>query len=280
MQKERAKSVVDSKQAARLKRIRSRVVAANKTTHGNTAYIMVWGPIKTGKTTFTASGEKPCIFLTEPGHMTIRRLTRVQVFPIDDRGDWVPPTWHDAYDYLFYLRHANHDFKTAGVDSLSGLVTIAMRFILKDEEARDVEREPGTPDKRTWGRLNTIVLEYIEELETVCKTRGMSLVLTAHERQPREDDMEDADVVPDLTPGIRRAILKRPDIIARTFTEESEDDEEVLAYGMTFRDPEYMVGERVTPVGAKKPWLPRNAYNVTLPKLIRRIERSSSGSKN
>ena len=60
--------------------------------------------------------------------------------------------------------------------------------------------------------------------------------------------------------------------------EEITDEEEAMKYGMIFRDPDLLVGERVTPIGAKEPWLPRYAYNVTVPRLIRRIQRSEKKS--
>ena len=270
--------MVDSKQQRRLNQIKTRVSFVTNTHPEHHLYHFVWGRIKSGKTTYIASGPNPIIFLAEPGHMTVRNVRRLQVFPIDKAGDYMPPRWKDAWDFLYYLRHVDHDRKTVGIDSMSGLVDLAMRFILKDEEARDELREPSTPTQPTWNRAKITLLEYIEELENVCQVKKMHLILTAHERQPREGDMEEAEVVPDLSPSVRRDLLKRPSIISRTFLQEDEESEEVLAYGMTFRDSELMVGERVTPVGAKEPWLPREAYNVTIPKLIRRIERKSSGN--
>lgn len=262
------------KRAKRIQLIQRQVRPATETAPSRTLYMFLWGRIKSGKTSFISTGPRPINFLAEPGHMTIRHVRSMDVFPIDEQGDYIVPRWKDAYDFLFYLRYAEHDYRTVGIDSMSGVVDLAMRFINKDEEARDDARAAGVTDQRTWGRLASTVIEWLEELETVCKTRKMHLILTAHERQPREDDEFEGFIIPDMTPSIRRAILKRPDIIARTFTEEEEggmEESENIRFGMTFRDPDLMVGERVTPIG-EEPWLPRHAYDVTVPKLVQIID--------
>lgn len=270
-----------TQRASRLAKVQSRLRPVTESRPSRFLYMLIWGVIKSGKTTVVATGPRPVSFLAEPGHMTVRHDPNLIVFPINDAGDYVNPTWQDAVDFKYFLRYGEHEFKTVGIDSMSGLINLGMRFILKDEEARDEKRVPDTMTQPQWGRLNKLIMDYLEDLEAVCAEKGMHLILTAHERQPNDDDVElQGHVVPDMTPQLRRNILKRPAIIARTFVEEDEEDEEELRYGMMFRDAELMVGERVTPPNAEKPWLPKSAYDVTIPWLVKQINRKvTSGNK-
>lgn len=273
------KRVNTAQRAKRLSKVEARLRPVSQTKPSSFLYMLVWGMIKSGKTSFTATGPRPVVFLAEPGHMTVRYDEHLIVFPIDERGNYINPVWEDAVDFKYYLRYADHDRKTVGMDSMSGLINLGMRYILKDEEARDEKRVPDTMTQPQWGRLNKLILDYLEDLEAICAEKGMHLILTAHERPPR-DDTEEGSVVPDMTPQLSRNILKRPAIIAWTFTEEDEEEEDELKYGMMFRDPELMVGERVTPPDAEKPWLPKVAYDVTIPGLVKIINRKVATSGN
>lgn len=273
--------MVDSKRERRLKLVEAKIAPVSATP--TLIYMMIWGRVKSGKTAFACTGPRPIVLEAEKGTMTVRKRKGLQVFPRKKDGSYRTLRWNDTYDFIYYLRYADHDRKTVVVDTMSALVRTGVRFINKDEEARDEARAPGVMDQRTWGRLATLVTEFMEELEEVCYTRNMHLIYTAQERTLGEEQAEKlgVDKVPDFSPSIRSFVTERPSILARTFMEDEEGeeiDEEVenMRYGMTFRDPDLLVGERVTPLGAKKPWLPRHAYDVTIPKLVKRIERAES----
>lgn len=280
--------MVDSKRTRRLKLVESKIVPISDTT--DLIHALIWGRVKSGKTGFGCSGPKPVMLMAERGQMTVRQRRGLVIFPVNRKtGHPRPLRWKDTYDFLYWLRYAEHDRETVVIDTMSALVRVGLRFINKDEEARDDARAPGTIDQRTWGRLATLVTEFMEEIEEICLVRGMHLVYTAQERTLGEEQAEKAgvDKVPDFTPSIRAFVTEKPSIIARTFIENEEGDEATdieveesdnLRYGMTFRDPDLLVGERVTPYGSKKPWLPRHAYNVTVPKLVKLIERRSHAS--
>lgn len=246
-------------------------------------HALFWGNVKTGKTGLLATAPKPAVFAVEDGTMTIRNHPEVTAFPIDENGQWRAPKWKDAIDFIYYIRYGDHDFQTAAVDTVTALARIAMRFINNDEEARDDVRAPGTTDQRTYGRLARSMEDFMEDLQTACTERGMHLIYTCQERRLNEEqaDKEGTDYVPDLTPAVRGVILEKPSIIGRTFKEEVETEDlsadPELQYGVWFRHPEWPVGERLTPIGASKPWLPTVSYNVTIPKLLRRIDKAKKG---
>ncbi len=245
-------------------------------------HILVWGRVKSGKTTFAASGPKPIMFLAETGQLAVRKRKDLMIYPLTPKGNFKKVQWRDAFDFLYLLKNGGLNRETVIIDTMDSLVSIASRFIMKDEEARDIEREPGIMTQPSWNRLGTIVKDWMEDLEVVCRTQGMHLIYTAQEKKLNEEKAEEegANAIPAFSPSIRGFITQKPDILARTFIEEEEvDDIEVepeLRYGMLFRHDEYLVGERITPKGAKKPYLPKRAFNVTIPKLIKRIERGES----
>jgi len=236
--------------------------------------MLVWGRQKSGKTALIGSGPKPIVFACEDGTETIRHYPDVQVFPVDERGHYVTARWKHAADFLYYLRYADHDRKTVGVDTTTALLRMAVRHINKDEEIRDEFRPKGTTDQRTWGRVGSMMNEYMEDLASVCSERGLHLIYTAQERSLGEEQAIKAgsDFVPDLTPSVRSTILAQPSIIARTIIEEDDSgdiDQTVLKYGMVFKHAEWPVGVREDIHSSKT--FPSRSYNVTVPKLVRRI---------
>lgn len=278
---------MESKRQKRLSLVEGRIALATEVP--DFLNMMVWGRVKSGKTLFACTGPKPIVLMAERGALVVRNDPRVQLFPVrksKDRILYRPMRWKDTYDFLHYLRYGDHDRETAVVDTMSALTRVGMRFINRDEEARDDARAPGTTDQRTWGRLATLITEFMEDIEEICATRGMHLIYTSQERVLNEEKAEQmgVDCIPDFTPQIRAFVTAQPSILARTFIEEEENEEDIEAegiikYGMTFRDADLLVGERVTPLGAKKPWLPRNAYNVTVPKILRLIQKREAASK-
>lgn len=242
-------------------------------------HMLAWGRVKSGKTRLIASGPRPIIFATERGTDTIRTYPNVDVFPVErETGKYIVPRWKHARDFIYFLNHADHDYKTVGVDTMTALLRIAVRFINKDEEIRDDFRAKGTTDQRTWGRVGSIMNEFMEDLEAVCIQRGMHLIYTAQERSLGEEQAIRAgsDYVPDLTPAVRSTILEKPSILARTMIEEDASgdlNKTGLKYGMVFKHPEWPVGVREP--DPKKPF-PDTAFNVTIPKLLKRIQYTRS----
>lgn len=246
--------------------------------------MLAWGRQKSGKTALIGSGPKPIVFACENGTQTIRDFPNVQVFPQKD-GKWVTARWKHASDFLYYLRYADHDRETVGVDTTTALLRMAIRYINKDEEIRDEFRAKGTTDRRTWGRVGSLLNEFMEDLAAVCSDRGMHLIWTAQERSLREEDAEVAgtDYVPDLTPAVRATILAQPGIIVRTIIEEDTEDDDLehtkLKYGMVFKHAEWPVGVRESILPGSKPF-PSTAYNVTVPKLVRKLSATNQGGKS
>ena len=260
---------------ARLAEIMSQVSPVDKI--DQTLHMTVYGRQKTGKTRFACSGPKPILFMAEPGVMTVRDVPDLQLFPVDKKGKPTKVQWSSAYDFLYYLKYADHDRKTVVVDTVTALARTCMRYILKDEESRDTERMPNNPTMQSWGRLSQSMNEFMEELSAVCRTQGMHLIYLAQERYLKEDtNASGPDIVPDVSPAIRSTLCEMPDIIARTFVREGElpanaplTQDPPLEYGMEFRSAKALVGERLTT--GNEQVLPNWAKDVTVPKLLKKL---------
>ena len=272
----------NSKRMKRLTSIEANIVQVSKIKR--TLNVLVWGRQKSGKTAFIASGPKPIILACEDGTETIRTYPDVPIFPVDKKtGIYITPRWKHAADFLYYLRYGDHDRETVGVDTTTALLRMAVRVINKDEEIRDDFRAKGTTDQRTWGRVGSLLNEFMEDLTAVCNERGMHLIWTAQERSLNEEQAQKfgSDFVPDLTPSVRSAILAQPSIIARTIIEddtEGEIDETKLKYGMVFKHAEWPVGVRESILKGAKPF-PAQDFNITVPKLVRRLKPTNQGDK-
>lgn len=261
-----------SKKMQRLKEIESLMQPVDQIQE--LLHSLIWGRVKSGKTRFIASGPNPVIFAAEDGTRTIRDYPDVTVFPVRENGLYKPPRWKDARDFIWYLYHAEHNFGTVGVDTMTALSRIGIRFVTKDEEVRDDLRAKGTMDYRVWNRVTRLITEFMEDLEGVCKARGMHLVYTCQELSLDEEKAlrEGSSIVPDLTPKLRGAILEKPDLIARTIIEEEESEDlsrSDLKYGMVFKHHEWPVGVR-EPTG-KKPMPAKVTGDITIPKLLKRL---------
>ncbi len=260
---------------ARLKKIEANIVQVSKIKRQ--LHMLVWGRQKSGKTAFIASGPKPIILACEDGTETIKTYPDVPIFPVDrETGIYITARWKHASEFLYYLRYGDHDRKTVGVDTTTALLRMAVRFINKDEEIRDEFRAKGTTDQRTWGRVGSLLNEFMEDLAAVCNERGMNLIWTAQERALGEEQAVKAgsDFVPDLTPSVRSTILAQPSIITRTIIEddmEGDVEDTNLKYGMVFKHAEWPVGVRESILKGVKPFPPQ-AFNVTVPKLVRRLK--------
>ena len=260
---------LSSKRVQKIKAIESQI--QNVADIKSPLHTLIWGRVKAGKTAFIATGPRPIVFAVEEGTKTIKNFPEVDVFPVNEQGLWVPPRWKSASDFVYYLRYADHDYKTVGVDTMSALLRVALRFIRKDEEARDEFRPKGAMTQPDWGRVASLMTMFMEDLEAVCKSRGMHLVYTCHERSLSEEQAYKAgsDFVPDLPPSVRGPILEKPDLIARVFIEEGDDGK--MKYGMTFKHPEWPVGVRETLQKEGYKPLPATTYKATIPALVKRL---------
>lgn len=145
--------------------------------------VVLYGPMKVGKTTFGAQAPSPIFIGPEVGTGSLD----VARFP-------TPETWAEAIDAVRTLTTEEHDFKTLVVDSLDWLEPLNWRHVCEAERVNSIEKVGGgfhkgyTAALEEWRRFLTAV-------EKLRAAKRMHVVMLAHAvvspfKNPEGDDYD------------------------------------------------------------------------------------------
>jgi phage nucleotide-binding protein len=160
--------------------------------------LVIYGRPKTGKTRFAASAPDVLVIdCDEKGTDS----TRDDIDPFSTRIE----TWSELNDVYWYLQSGDHDYKSVAIDTVSGLQTICMNFILGDELARDASRDPDMPTRPLWGKLGQLMRTQITNFRNL----PMNVIFTAHTRTREQGEDEDITIItgPNVSPSIQSHLL-------------------------------------------------------------------------
>jgi hypothetical protein len=236
---------------------------------------LVYSRNKKGKTTFIMSAEKSPnqhVLLLDPEHGSDEmKQKNPHVWPID--------RWEDMDDAYEFARHINkcpfkacpagkdHPFTWVGVDGLTKMANLALKYVMRVEEEKSLTRQPGLVQQRDYGKSG----ELMKDLLTKYHNLPQGIVFTSQERQVEavdsEEDEEYDDLpsayVPDLPKGVRGPANAIVDVIGRIYVVRTQDEppkkERRLWVGESAR---YDTGYRSDFV------LPDYVRNPTVPKLV------------
>jgi len=193
--------VAESKPSVSIDKIRSRVEGKIHKASDlplNLA-VVVYGRPKVGKTRFCASA--PSVLLIdcdEKGTDSTRDDLDPSVIRIQ--------TWSEINDIYWYLQSGEHQFQSVAIDTVSGLQTLAMNFVLGDELARDASRDPDQPSQRIYQKVTQLMKTQI----TNYRNLPMNVIFTAHTRtRTTGEDEEDETIItgPNVSPAIQTHLL-------------------------------------------------------------------------
>lgn len=202
--------------------------------------ICVYGRNKTGKTRFACSSDLDTLLIdcNERGTDSVRRNTNVTVYPMTKYDDLDPIYW--------YLKAGKHNHKVVVIDTVSMLATLGMKWVLKDDVERDLDRDPLTPDRRSWGKLG----EALKETFLRFRNLDMHTVFLAQEKSTTSDDDESGgtliEVHPELSPSPRSTLLSSVSVIGRLYVKEVEKNEKTVMQRRMLlgAHPKYVAGNR------------------------------------
>jgi hypothetical protein len=161
--------------------------------------VVVYGRPKVGKTRFCATAPNPIIIdCDEKGTDSTRDDTDPNVYRIT--------TWSELMDMYWYLQSGQHDYKTVAIDTVSGLQTLCMNFVLGDEASRDASRDPDMPTRQAYGKISQLMKTNITNFRNL----DMNVIFTAHTRtRSTGEDEEDESMItgPNLSPAIYTHLL-------------------------------------------------------------------------
>lgn len=222
--------------------------------------ILVYGRNKKGKTRFGFSA--PNVLMLDPEVGT-------EELP-DDANIWAINKWEDMDEAFKYLRNADHAYDWVCVDGLTRIQNMALRFVMKQAEERDLDRIPGMVQQKDYGKSGELIKGMLFNFHNL----PMGVIYTAQERQetPGEFSDEDVDVenatvryVPDLPKGVRSSVNAIVNVIGRIYTVKVENNagDEVIQRRLWIAPSESLdTGAR-----SKHP-LPEYIKNPTVTKLV------------
>jgi hypothetical protein len=174
--------------------------------------ILVYGKKKVGKTTFAATAPNVLIVDPEKGTETMVRKNP-QVWPVTK--------WEDYQDVWGYLRKGDHPYEWVTFDGTTRMNNMALKYVGKVQEERDLDRIPGMTDRRDYNKSGELMKTMLNQFLGL----RMGIVFCAHERiiqtgrfdEDTDEDSEDAPIfyVPDLPDGVRGHLNGIVDVIGR-----------------------------------------------------------------
>lgn len=178
--------------------------------------LVIYGRNKTGKTVFAcSSGLKTLVIdCNERGTASVRHFKNVSVYRI--------ARWEDLDPIYWLLRSGDHEYEVIVIDTITMLSQVCMRWVLKEDSDRDFNRDPKTPDQRSWGKLG----EHIKD--TIIKFRNLPyhVIFTAQEKETKTEDDDGTSTSlshPELSPAPRSTLLSAVSIIGRIYVKETVD---------------------------------------------------------
>jgi hypothetical protein len=183
---------------------------------------LVYGRNKKGKTRFCASA--PNVLIADPEDGTIAETKlNPDVWPVAE--------WADLDDIYNALKGGITSPKTGkpyewvALDGMTRMLSMAIDFVSRQQAERDLTRQPGQIDQRTYGQANRMIEAMLHNFHSL---RNVGIILTAQERVVEIENMEDLGddddatpasfmYVPDLTKGARAPLNQIVDVIGRIY---------------------------------------------------------------
>src|SRR5882672_1330988 len=189
---------VSPKQLERIKtRVEKKIKSASE--YPLNLAVVVYARPKTGKTRFCASAPDVLIIdCDEQGTDSTRDDLDPKVIRIT--------TWSEVNDIYWYLQAGDHPYRSVAIDTVSGLQTLCMNWILGDEHSRDTSRDPDQPSQRLYQKRTQLMTNIITNFRNL----PMNVIFTAHTRNTEQGEGEDEVITvtgPNLAPATVNHLL-------------------------------------------------------------------------
>lgn len=236
---------------------------------------LIYGRYKMGKTRFISTA--PNVLIIDPENGT-------REVPVGQAKVWPVSTWADMDDVYNALRtgelvndSTGKPFEWVGVDNFTRIHNMALRYVMRMGEERDLDRIPGLVQKQDYGKAGELTKGMLFNFHSL----PMNVIYTTGDRMDAggnsDDEDEDATTaeakyVPDLPKGARASVEGIVDVIGRIYSVKVEGTRN----GKTVRgiqrrlwispSDKYDTGyrsEHVLPDYLKGPTVPRLAALIT-----------------
>lgn len=191
--------------------------------------LLVYSRNKKGKTRFSTSGgiDETIVLDPEKGTDTMK-TTNPYVWPIEKWADL-----QEAYGALrtgklspnfFVQGESSTPFSWVSVDGLTKFNNMALKYVMKIQEERDLDRQPGFVQQRDYGKSGELMKQMLANFHGL----KMNVCFTAQERMranrvfgdTEEEDETEVDyvLVPDLPESVKGAVNALVEVIGRLYT--------------------------------------------------------------
>ena len=228
--------------------------------------MLIYSRNKKGKTTFGISAGVDYTLVIDPERGTKEMRTK-------NPHVWNIEKWEEMDDVANFLRFVNrceacptpHEFRWVCVDGLTKISNLALKYVMKVQEERTLDRIPGMVQQRDYGKAGELMKDMMNRFHAM----DLGVVFTAQERQveggdsEEDEDVEDAAsaYVPDLPKGVRGTVNSIVDVIGRLYVVRVDGkSERRLWIGESVK---YDTGYRSDYV------LPDVVKNPSIPKMVR-----------
>ena len=185
---------------------------------------LIYARNKKGKTTFGMSAgiEKTLILDPEGG---------TDEFKAKNPHVWKIERWEDLDDAYNFLRYSKHQFEWVNLDGLTKFSNMALKYVMKLQEEKSLDRIPGMVQQRDYGKAGELMKDLLNKFHNL----PMGVVFTAQERQEDAFDSEEdedaekgaAAYVPDMPKGVRGFANSIVDVIGRLYVVKNPETEKV-----------------------------------------------------
>lgn len=226
---------------------------------------LIYSRNKKGKSTFGLSAGVEKTLVLDPEHGTDEMRSK-------DPNVWHIERWEDIDDAYNFLRYSKHEYQWVSVDGLTKLSNMSLKYVMKLQEEKSLDRIPGLVQQRDYGKSG----ELMKDMLTRFHSLPMGVIFTSQERMEEGNDSEEdedaegggAAFVPDIPKGVRGYANSIVDIIGRLYVVKNDagKSERRLWIGESIK---YDTGYRSDFA------LPDYVKNPTVPKLVRLVRTGS-----
>ena len=239
--------------------------------------VLVYGRNKKGKSTFGISNGVDNTLVLDPEQGTDLMLKkdpyRIGIEQWEDLHDaWGALRTYKLSPKILGLGKSTEPFNTVSLDGCTKFNNMALKYVRRLQEERDLDRIPGMTDRRDYSKSGELMKDMINNFLKL----KMNVIFTAQERMmtlaSADDDDDSEEVseyyVPDLPAAVRGALNSVVDVIGRIYVVRTEikGKEKAQRRLQIGHHPLYDTGYRSDFV------LPDMIRNPTFPRLVNLIE--------
>lgn len=146
-----------------------------------------------------------------------------------DQPVWPISQWEDLNEVFKYTKTADckKKFDWIAVDGMTRINNMALRYVMKQQEERDLDRIPGMVAQKDYGKSGELIKGMLFNFHNL----PQGIIYTAQERvetqgefDSEDEDLEEAQTrfVPDLPKGVRSSLNAIVDCIGRIYVVKTE----------------------------------------------------------